>query len=193
MPDDFRIAVGWRRHPKRRRLLRALGPAAVIALEDLWAFCTESRTDGDLRGLSAADIADAADYVGDGEAWVKLLATPFADGGCGLLDGKPGAFRVHDWEEINPYVAGHERRSKSAKIAAAARWADAERPKPHRKRTATRNAPSGSDPIHPDPSPDPIPKRRVTPAPEKKPVADAATRGKLTALVAELGRKKSAT
>lgn len=98
--EDYRVRVGWRNHPKRKKLMRMLGPDAVLAVHDLWEFCAESRTDGDLGGLGAEDLALAADYVFDPIEWVEALVE------VGLLVGGPGAYRVHDREAHQPSRGG---------------------------------------------------------------------------------------
>ena len=52
--------------------MRSLGPAGVLALEDLWAHAAEMHPDGVLEGMTAIDMADEVEYEGDANA--MLLA-----------------------------------------------------------------------------------------------------------------------
>ena len=149
--DDFRIRVGFLDHPKTRRLKRRIGLDAVEVLIRLFEFVTKSpeRRDGNLRGLDNEAIADALHYERDADELVKALRE------CGWIEGRKRAYRIHDWAEINPYVANWQLRSDAARNAARMRWAsrghadrNAESDNPH----ADRNAPS------PSPSPSPKPK-----------------------------------
>jgi hypothetical protein len=162
--DDYRIRVGWRGHPKRIKLERRLGAVAVLALMDLWEFCTSSRTDGDLSGMDDEDIAIAAGYAGNASEWVGALVS------FGLLVRTKAGVRVHDWKDHNPYVAGHKDRSEAARAAVNERWKKAKQSKSEDTPTeegqygsydsvlppdTNGNTPSPSP--SPSPSPDPIP------------------------------------
>ena len=113
---DFRIKTSWRKSRKRKRLKRKLGAEGVLAVEDLWAYCAEERTNGDLCGLTHEDIADEADWDGDPGDFVDTLVD------LRLLDGMPGAYRIHDWDDHNPYVASSEERSNQASEARHIGW-----------------------------------------------------------------------
>lgn len=116
MAFDFRVKTTWRNSHKRKLLARRLGPEAVLAVYDLWSYCADARTDGDLTGLSDEAIAVAADYAGDASEWIGQLA------GLGLLDGDELSRSVHDWQEHNPYVAEDSARRGKATANALARW-----------------------------------------------------------------------
>jgi len=88
------------RHPKTTRAARALGitrPHLVGHLHFLWWWVLEYAPDGELHDHAALDIAEAAEWPGDPEAFVDALLS------CGL--GEPGFLRrnedgslaVHDW------------------------------------------------------------------------------------------------
>jgi hypothetical protein len=165
--DDYRIRVGWRGHPKRIKLERRLGAVAVLALMDLWEFCTSSRTDGDLSGMDDEDIAIAAGYTGNAAEWVAALVS------IGLLVRTRSGLEVHDWKDHNPYVASHKGRSEAARAAANERWkkakqsndedADACEPQCDSHDSALPNASDGNAPS-PSPSPDPYPSPSAVPA-----------------------------
>lgn len=138
---DYRVEVGWRSHPKRARLRRKLGSRAVLAMMDLWEFCAFHKQDGDLSGMDAAEIAEAAGWRGDAEAFVETLAE------IELLDGAPGAYRVHDWAERQPWVVGAKTRSIAARAAAEARWSKSPASmRPASKRTMPLSSPLPSSP-----------------------------------------------
>jgi hypothetical protein len=115
---DFRIAFGWRRHWKRKMLRRLLGPQAVLALEDLWADTAENRPGGVLTGMSDAAIEAACDWDGAPGALVAALAHP----DLRLLDGEPGAYHLHDWDDHQPWIASAPERKAKAQHAAGVRW-----------------------------------------------------------------------
>lgn len=144
---DFRVAVGWRNHPKRRKLHKRLGADAVLALLDLWEFCRESRPDGSLAGMTGEDIALAAGYDGDGDRFVDTLVE------IGLVDATADGLQIHDWATHNPYSASFTKRSEAGRAAARARW-DKRECGSHA--TALRIAPIGNAP-YPYPDPDPYP------------------------------------
>lgn len=127
MAEDIRLKASWRRHPKKVKLRKRLGADAIIALEELWLFCGLGRTDGDLSGMSDEDIAIAADWQGDAGAFVATLRD------LSLLDGGPGAYRVHHFPEINPYVSQEPDRRESGRLASMKRWHEegAHRKKPN--------------------------------------------------------------
>jgi hypothetical protein len=182
--DDYRVRVGWRNHPKRKILESIAGREAVLCVMDLWEFCacSGSRNDGNLAGMSNRAIAVAAGWVGDPGVFVAALTDPEVQ----LLDGGPGAYRIHDWHEHNPYVAGHEGRSESASANAHAKWHKAgkhagrlvdgcqecEKMRPDATRNATRNAAAMRNDaaalrvaeIRYAPSPDPDPSPSPDPA-----------------------------
>ncbi|WP_140652848.1 hypothetical protein [Rhodanobacter glycinis] len=91
----------------------------------LWA--TESRSDGDLTGLTSEDIELAIDWIGENDAFVHTLVE------VGFLDGDEGRYQIHDWAEHNPWVNGAEQRS------ARARWNAVKRH--HGAREADRQVP----------------------------------------------------
>lgn len=117
---DFRIDTGWRNHPKRVKLRRRLGADGVLAIEDLWAFCAESRPNGDLSGMDAEDIAIAARYEADTpDTFVSTLVE------LRMLDVCDGSYRVHDYESSQPYVSTSNARKLSSQKAIHERWARA--------------------------------------------------------------------
>lgn len=108
---DIRIDVEFFSHPKTVKLERRLGLEAVKALMVLWTWAARNRPDGDLAGLENEDIEIAAGWMGEVN---KLASTLNA---LGWLDGEPGAFRLHQWEEHNPWVAEIQSRSDKARLS----------------------------------------------------------------------------
>ena len=108
---DIRIDVEFFSHPKTVKLERRLGLEAVKALMILWTWAARNRPDGDLAGLENEDIEIAAGWTGELN---KLAPTLNA---LGWLDGEPGTFRLHQWQEHNPWVAEMQSRSDKARLS----------------------------------------------------------------------------
>jgi hypothetical protein len=120
--EDFRIKTSWRTSRKRRRIHRELGADGVLAVVDLWAYVAAERPSGDLAGLTDQDIEDEAAWDGEPGSLIAALIREK------LIDGEPGARRVHDWAAHNPYVAGHEERREAARRAGLASAAARSKP-----------------------------------------------------------------
>lgn len=112
MNHDVRIAVGLPAHPKTKKLRRRLGAEGVLALVWLLLWAGQNRPDGDLAGMSDEDIELAVDWSGDEGTLVQALQE------ARFLDGEPGARRIHDWTDHNPWAAGAEARSEKSRWAA---------------------------------------------------------------------------
>lgn len=81
------------RHPKTRRLARALGvgiPATIGHLHLVWWWAMDYAPGGDLSRWDDEDIAIAAMWEGDPAAFVGALTE------CGFLDPER---TIHDWDE----------------------------------------------------------------------------------------------
>lgn len=109
---DARISTGLPSHPKTKKLIRRLGPAAGWHLVCMFLWVAANRSDGDLSGMAAEDIELAADWSGDGGAFVTGMAD------VGFLDGEEGARSIHDWADHNPWAAGASARSEKSRWAA---------------------------------------------------------------------------
>lgn len=127
---DFRVAVGFLRHPKMRALRREFGAEGVVSLLRLWAFAAVYRTDGNLGSMSCEDVAAAAEWAGDDAAYVGKLfdlrlieaqSAGFTDEGHTSVTGP---IRIHDWQDWNAYRFFADHRRARAKKAAAKRWQD---------------------------------------------------------------------
>lgn len=115
MSSDARLSTGLPGHPKTKKLIRRLGPAAGWSLVCLILWARDNRPDGDLTGMTGEDIELAADWTGENDALVRELAA------VGFLDGEEGGYQLHDWADHQPWSAGSEARSDRAKWSALCR------------------------------------------------------------------------
>lgn len=123
MNADFRVSTACMGHPKIVKLRRRLGADAVLSLFALWAWTAQERPSGCLHGMDAEDIAIAADWSGDEQAFTSTLIA------LRLLDAdEGGTMSVHDWAEHNPWAAGAEERQERAKQAASSKWKNEDQP-----------------------------------------------------------------
>lgn len=157
--DDFRIKTSWRNHPKRVKLRKRLGDAGVVAVLDLWAFCAEEHTDGDLTTLSNEDIAIAARWDGDPDTFVGELLD------LRILEATGEGLIVHDWAEHNPFVASHVDRSEQARNAANTRWSKAKKKHAPSNAHAHANHANASEAYASSNAPSPIPSPSPLPTP----------------------------
>lgn len=119
MNKDIRLQATFFHHPKAARLQRRLGDAGLVSLLRLWCYAGVHRPKGIFRGMDILDIALAAGWTGDEREFIAALeAAGFLE-----IDEGSGHYRLHDWEEHNPYAFYAEERSEQARKAAEARWA----------------------------------------------------------------------
>lgn len=81
-------------HIKTARLKRALGvgrPQAVGHLHCLWWWAAQHAETGDLSGMTACDISDAAEWEGDPEVFLSAMVA------AGFIDQEP--LSLHGWQE----------------------------------------------------------------------------------------------
>ncbi|MHB8867455.1 MAG: hypothetical protein ACYC6T_08110 [Thermoleophilia bacterium] len=92
-----------REHPKLRRLARLLDTPPVHLcghLHFLWYWVLDYAADGDLADFDAVDIAEAASWDGDAEAFVQALVDCGPGDSKGLLERtRGGKLIVHDWND----------------------------------------------------------------------------------------------
>lgn len=88
----------------------------------LWLYCAENRPTGSLVGMSDEDIESAAE-------WDKALVKRYEPGRfiaamleVRFMDRVDGGYKLHDWEEHQPWVFGAPRRSEAARAKARKRW-----------------------------------------------------------------------
>jgi hypothetical protein len=87
-------------HPKTKRAARALGvslPTVIGHLHLLWYWALDYAQTGDLSQFDSADIADAAKWEGDAEAFVTALAECGPGDQPGFLESLDGKLVLHDW------------------------------------------------------------------------------------------------
>lgn len=116
MANDARFSFGFPNHPKTKKLARRLGPGGPWAMVCLILWAGQNRPDGSLDGMDEEDIELAAGWDGDMGAFVKAAVE------IGFLD-EDDEFRIHGWEEHQPWLVGAGDRSKQAQNAARMRWA----------------------------------------------------------------------
>jgi hypothetical protein len=126
-------------HPKVRRAAKALQvsvPEMIGHLHLLWWWCLEFAQDGDVSPFSAEELADAAMWEGDAEAFVQSLMNCGLGDGAGLLEiDESDRLVVHDWMEY-------------AGVLVERRKADAERKREARRKASSSDTarPSGGRP-----------------------------------------------
>lgn len=120
MNTDIRLSTGFFAHPKIKKLQRKLGADAVLALLRLWLWAAQNRPGGVLSGMDKDDIEITADWNGEEGLFSSALIE------LRLIDADGDVFRVHNWEERNPWQAEAEARSEAARKAARARWGNAD-------------------------------------------------------------------
>ena len=89
------------RHPKTRRLVRALNISTATAcghLHLLWWWALDYAQDGDLSSYENADLADAAQWEGDADQFVMALLSAGGDK-PGFLEATTNGYRLHDWDD----------------------------------------------------------------------------------------------
>ena len=99
-------------HKKMRRLVRTLGlgypdgiPQTIGHLCMFWLWSADNTQDGNLDGLDAQDIADAACWPNDPDDFVDALVA------CGFIETcDDGTMCIHDWQEhIGRHIKARER------------------------------------------------------------------------------------
>lgn len=96
-----------RGHPKVRRAARLLDvpPAQVIGhLHLLWWWVLDHAFDGDVSAYDAMDLADAAEWDGDPDTFVKALTECGPGGTSGFIDADGPRLHVHDWAAYTEHL-----------------------------------------------------------------------------------------
>jgi hypothetical protein len=125
-----------------------LGDKATDYLIDLWLTVAEERPLGILTGWDERDIALAAGYPNDPAKLVEALTDSKL-----LEKNGDGIYRLHDWEDHQPWAIGATERSNLGRIAAMKRW----HPNSDGMPTACQPHTDGNAP-YPSPYPSPLPK-----------------------------------
>lgn len=100
------------RHPKVFRLAGSLGinpREARGVILGLWMFAIMYRENGDLTGMTEAEIAGGADWPGDPKGFIEALVA------AGLLDREAGLLEVHDWSEHQGKLLATRERERAKK------------------------------------------------------------------------------
>lgn len=181
---DARISTALPGHPKTKKLIRRIGEAGAWKLVCLFLWAAANRPDGDLSGMTAEDLELAIDWTGEPDAFVRALIE------VRFLEGVDGTYRIHDWQDWNPWAAGSEDRAEASRWAALCRRYGkegaairmpeyAERMRPAKDKPAGRSDPpaprsepqnDGEPPAEIRTAPSPIP----TPTPEELPTTSGA-------------------
>jgi hypothetical protein len=117
----IRVDVAASRSRKMWRLAALLEierAHAVGLMVGLWAWAYE-QGGGDLRDATDAEIAEACGWRDDACALVSAIVE------VGLLDGRRGDLRVHDWADYQPPASDAERQRKRRADAKATECHDA--------------------------------------------------------------------
>lgn len=104
-------------HYKTKRLARTLDitvPQAVGHVMLLWWWCVDYAPDGNLEGFDHVEIAEAAQWPGDPEAFVEALQ------GCGRIGpGFLDGLKINDWAE---YTDGYKKLQEAGVKGNHKRW-----------------------------------------------------------------------
>lgn len=110
-----------RDHPKLLRLSRMLDVPrrdAIGMLHLLWWWALEYAEDGDLSEFDALDIALAADWEGEPEAFVKALLGCGPGREQGFLEDREGRLVLHDWWTYAGKLVARRRSDRERKAKA---------------------------------------------------------------------------
>ena len=166
MAEDFRLKVGYIDHRKTKKLRLRCGSEGVDCHIRLISETAQNNTDGVLYGMDREDVEVTAGWTGAPGIFTQaLIDIKFLD----ILED--GNFKMHDWEENQPWVCHEEQRKAKARKAANAKWGNS----PHsdatsNAKTAKTYARSNAktpkvDAPSPTPSPSPTPLVRENPPP----------------------------
>lgn len=114
-----------RAHPKVRRAARMLDvhQAQVIGhLHCLWWWALDHALDGDVSAFDALDLAEAADWPGDPDTFVKVLLECGPGDRAGFLEARGDRLYLDDWAHRTEHL---RRRREASAAAHHARWHEA--------------------------------------------------------------------
>jgi hypothetical protein len=112
---DIRVEIGFFTHRKTRKLIIKFGLDAAWGLLQLWAFAAKSRCNGYLTGMSDLDIAMEM-HVDTTKVDPKLLVEYMKSDDCRWIDTTNDGPYLHDWHVHNPWAAGSDDRSDTARF-----------------------------------------------------------------------------
>lgn len=112
---DIRIESDFTDHHKTDKMINRLGEASFRCFVRLLGWAARNRPKGILHGMNPEDIGIVAKWP-DGQAFVDALVE------VGFLDKRGrGLYKIHDWEEHQPWVFYAPERKEKAKKAAKAK------------------------------------------------------------------------
>ncbi len=118
MNSDIRLAIGFWDHPKIVKLERRTGLEGVKSLLLLWQWVAQYRPNGYLLGTDWEDIEIASRWHGEGGKFASVLEDLRL---IDPLEGEKG-YRIHDWEEHNPWASEAKKREDEARLLSLKRW-----------------------------------------------------------------------
>lgn len=133
------------RHPKMKKLARILNiavPTAVGHLHFFWWWALDYAQDGSLSRYDAGDIADAALWEQDAQAFVDAMVE------AGFIDrDQDGTLRIHDWDDYAGRLLDKRRQNAERKRRSRARHAPVTRDSRngHRATVPNRTVPNHID------------------------------------------------
>ena len=127
---DMRLQTGFLDNPKVLKLKRRHGAEAVLSLIKFWFYVAENKPTGKLTNVDQEDI----DIVCGEHAF--SMHDAMID--LGFLHKTANGYKVHDWEQNQPWLCSAPKRKENAVNAAKARW---ENKKPEQKPKVKRSAP----------------------------------------------------
>ena len=118
-----------RDHPKTKRAARTLGisrPQMIGHLFCLWWWSLDYAEDGDLSDFDAEDIADAAEWDGDADAFVSALVDCGPADRPGFLVEDNGGLSIRDWSQYGGKYVTKRKQGRDRQRAYRERNAQAE-------------------------------------------------------------------
>jgi 5-methylcytosine-specific restriction endonuclease McrA len=107
-----------RNHPKTKRLARQLGISVAAAIGHLhlfWWWSMDYAENGNLTKYDPEDIADAAGWEGNPQAFLDAMINCGPGGAAGFIDKQGEEIFVHDWQEYIGRLLEHRESSKRRK------------------------------------------------------------------------------
>ena len=144
----FRVDSGMVTHPKAYKLAELLKISSatvkpnVIAsgmLIGLWSWAVQNAPDGDLTGVSAAAIAEAAGWTKKPQLFVDALVE------ARLADSENGELWLHDWINYAALLAEQEKKKKADTTERVRKHREAKRRAARAVTDAECNAPRNAD------------------------------------------------
>lgn len=107
MNYDIRLDISFFDHPKTLELHERYGDKGVSSLIKLWCWCGRHQPTGDLSGMTLQRIASA---IGESPEFIQGLVD------IRFIDQIPTGYRMHDWQERQPWASKASERVRIAKL-----------------------------------------------------------------------------